>query len=130
MISCRNSLSQKLTAQNPITFTVHSYAHCLALACTDTVKELQNIQDCECGLAQTWRFFSISHLKAEKLKEMQAAADESHGRPRRKLVKACRTRWLSHYEAVIALKTEFSSVYATLHFFVTKNKDCTPFGIF
>ena len=50
MIICRNSLSQKLTAQNPITFTAHCYAHCLALACTDAVKELQHIQDCKRGL--------------------------------------------------------------------------------
>ena len=41
MIGCRNFLSQKLTAQNPITFTAHCYVHRLTLACTDTVKELQ-----------------------------------------------------------------------------------------
>ena len=53
MIGRRNSLSQKVTAQNPITYTVHCYAHRLALACTDTVKELEHIRECECGLVQT-----------------------------------------------------------------------------
>ena len=39
----------------------------------------------------------------EKLKGMQAADNETHSRPRRKLVKACRTRLLFHCEALIAL---------------------------
>ena len=47
MIGRRNSLSQKVTEQNPITYTVHCYAHRLALACTDTVKQLQHIHDCK-----------------------------------------------------------------------------------
>ena len=62
MIGCRNSISQKLTKKNPITLTVHCHAYRLTLACTDTVKELQHIQDCKRGLVQTWRFFSISPL--------------------------------------------------------------------
>ena len=129
MIGCRNSLSQKLTEQNPITYTVHCYAHRLALACTDTVKELSHIRDCERGLVQTWRYFSMSPIKTAKLKEVQASNVESPNVPRRKLVKACRTRWLSHGEAVFALKTEFSSVCATLHYFATEKKDCTAIGI-
>ena len=40
MIGRCNSLSQKLTEQCPATYTVHCHAHRLALACTDTVKEL------------------------------------------------------------------------------------------
>ena len=137
MIGRRNSLSQKVTEQNPITYTVHCYAHRLALSCTDTVKQLQHIQDCERGLVQTWRYFSVSPLKRAKLKEVQAADVESPDRPRRKLVKACRTRWLSHGEAVIALSapehgvehTELSSVCSTLHYFTIEKKDCTAIGI-
>ena len=53
MIGRCNSLSQKLTEQCPAIYTVHCHAHRLALACTDTVKELQHIQDCERGLVQT-----------------------------------------------------------------------------
>ena len=43
MIGCRNSQSQKVTEQNPITYAMHCCAHRLVLACTDTVKELQHI---------------------------------------------------------------------------------------
>ena len=64
-----------------------------------------------------------------KLKEMQAADDKSHSRLKRKLVKTCRTCWLSYREAVNALKTKLSSVYATLHFFATEKKDCTAIGV-
>ena len=45
------------------------------------------------------------------------------------MVKACRTRRLSHCEAVFVLKTEFSSVSAKLHCFATEKKDCTAIGI-
>ena len=71
----------------------------------------------------------MSPLKTAKLKETQAADVEYPDWPRRKLVKACRTRWLSHGEAVIALKTELSSVCCTLHYFATEKKDCTAISI-
>ena len=80
MIGRRNSLSQKVTAQNPITYTVHCHAHRLALACTDTVKGLQLIQDCKRGLVQTWKHFSISPLKTAKLQEMQTTDVDSSAR--------------------------------------------------
>ena len=54
MIGRRNSPSRALTEQNPVTYTMHSHAHRLALGCTDTFKELQHMQDCERGLVQTW----------------------------------------------------------------------------
>ena len=53
IIGRRNSLFKKMTEQNPVTYTVHCHAHHLALACTDTMKELQHIQDCERSLVQT-----------------------------------------------------------------------------
>ena len=70
MIGCQNSLSQKLTEQNPIIYTVHCYVHHLALACMDTVKDLSHICDCEPGIVQTWRYFSMSPIKTAKLKEV------------------------------------------------------------
>ena len=73
--------------------------------------------------------FFVLPLKMAKLKEVQAADVESHSRPRRKLVKACRTCWLSHCKAMIALKMELSSVNTTLDFFATEKKDCTAIGI-
>jgi len=45
----------------------------LALVCTDTVKELQHIQDCERDLVQTWKYVSALTLRMAKLHEMQAA---------------------------------------------------------
>ena len=127
MIGRCNSFSQKLTKQCPATYTVHCHAHRLALACTDTVKELQHIQDCERGLVQTWKYFSRSPLKTAKLHEIQAADVDSS---KRKLVKACRTRWLSHGEAIKAMKAELSAVYTTLNYFASTKKDCTAVGIF
>ena len=126
MIGRCNSLSQKLTEQCPATYTAHCHAHRLALACTDTVKELQHIQDCERGLVQTWKYFSRSPLKTAKLHEIQAAGVDSS---KRKLVKACRTRWLSHGEAIKAMKAELSAVYTTLNYFASTKKDCTAVGI-
>ena len=49
----------------------------------------------------------MSPLKTAKLKKVQASNVQSPNVPMRKLVKACRTHWLSHCEAVFALKTEF-----------------------
>ena len=105
---------------------MHCHTHHLALACTDTVKELQHIQDCERGLVQTWKYFSRSPLKIAKLHEIQAADVDSS---KRKLVEACRTRWLSHGEAIKAMKAELSAGYTTLDNFASTKKDCTAVGI-
>ena len=115
-----------MTEQCPATYTAHCHAHRLALACTNTVKELQHIQDCERGLVQTWKYFSRSLLKTAKLHEIQAADVDSS---KQKLVKACRTRWLSHGEAIKAMKAELSAVYTTLNYFASTKKDCTAVGI-
>ena len=47
---------------------------------------------------------------------------------KRKLIKACRTRRLSHADTVIAMKVELSAVHATLNCFVS-TKDCTADGV-
>ena len=126
MLGCRNSLSQKLKEHNPKVFAVHCYAHRLALACTDTIKELTSIQKCERALVQTWKFFSQSPSKSEMLKHFQALDGISSSR---KLIKACRTRWLSHTAAVKATKSEFLSVNSTLKYYAEEKNDCTAIGI-
>ena len=108
-----------MTEQCPATYTVHCHVHRLGLACTDTIKELQHIQDCERGLVQIWKYFSRSPLKAAKLHKIQAADVDSS---KRKLVKACRARLLSHSEAIKAMKAELSAVYTTLNYFVSTKK--------
>ena len=76
-------------------------------------------QDCERGLVQTWKYFSRSPLKTAKVHERQAADVDSS---KRKLVKACRTHWLSHGEAIKAMKAELSAVYTTLNYFASTKK--------
>ena len=43
MLGRNNSLSQKIKEENPSTYIVHCYAHRLALACTDSKKNLKSI---------------------------------------------------------------------------------------
>ena len=119
MIGRCNSLSPKLTEQCLATYTVHCHAHRLVLACTDTVKELQHIQDCERGLVQTWKYFSRSGLKTAKLHEIQVADIDSS---KRKLLNTCRTRWLSHGQAIKAMKAELTAVYITFNYFASTKK--------
>ena len=107
-------------------YLVHCHAHRLALACTDTVKKLQHIQDCESGSVQTWKYFSRSPLKRAKLHEIQAADVDSS---KRKLVKFCCTHWLSRGKAIKAMKAELSAVYTTLNYFGSTKKVCTAVGI-
>ena len=45
-----------------------------------------------------------------------------------KLIKACRTRWLSHKAAVVSMKAELSSVHSTLGHYASK-QDCTAIGV-
>ena len=77
----------------------------IAQACSNTIER---------GLVQTWRYCSISELKTVKLHGMQAADVDFS---KQKLLKACLTRWLSHNEAVIAVKVELSAVHATINYF-------------
>lgn len=126
MLGCKKSLSKKILEMNPATYIVHCYAHRLALACTDTVKELKDIQDCERALVQTWKFFSVSTVKTAKLRKNQRMDSCSS---LRKLIKACRTRWLSHGKAVEAMQKEITSVHTTLKYFATEKNDCTAIGL-
>ena len=98
---------------------MHCYAHRLALACTDTVKELQHIQDCERGLVQTWKYFSRSPLKTAKLYEIQPADVDSS---KAKISQSLPYLLVTHGEAIKTMKAELSAVYATFNYFASTKK--------
>ena len=116
------SLSQKIISDNSATVVVHCYAHRLALACADTVKELKAIGDCERARIQIWSYFSRSPLRTAKLAAVQGAEG-------RKLVQACKVRWLSHSKAAKAMKRELVSVWMTLEHFAEEKRDAGAIGL-
>ena len=125
MLGKNNSLTQRIQLANPYMLPVHCYAHRLALSCADTCKDLQTIQACERGLVQTWRFFAASPLKSQQL----ALHQQAYSTNGKRLIKACRTRWLSYDKAVSAMKAEIIPVWSTLQYYGEEKKDALAVGL-
>ena len=125
MLGKNNSLSQRIQLDNPCMLPVHCLAHRLALSCADTCKGLEAIQACERGLLQTWRFFAVSPLKSQQL----ALHQQGYSTSGKRLIKACRTRWLSHEKAVSSLKAEIIPIWSTLQYYADEKKDATAVGL-
>jgi len=60
MIGKHNGVTAQLKEVNPVIINVHCICHNLALACTDTNKEIAYIKQVEDTLRQLWTYFDNS----------------------------------------------------------------------
>lgn len=101
-------------------FSFHYICHKLALACTDTLKELDYISLVQDHLRTLCKYFENSpkrmslFLKTQLGLRAVTVTDETKQRLLLRLKKACNTRWLSFDGAVSALYETYISVVQTL----------------
>ena len=100
------------------------HIHRLALACVDSVKRLETIAEFERILVQVWKYFADLPMRSQILMQNKKHSD-TRGL---KLKKACRTRWLSHETAVVAIRSEILAVWQSLKHYEQKS-DATAIGL-
>ena len=122
MTGKNNGLATKLKELNPVMISIHCICHKLALACTDTNKEIDYIKRVEDTLRQLWTYFENSPKRLAVLLKMQINIKKCSLQLREKskqllvkrMKKACSTRWLSFDRSVAALYQEYEAVLHTL----------------
>ena len=120
MTGHRNGLAVKLEEVNKNMISFHCICHKLALACTDTLKELDYISLVQDHLRTLWKYFENSpkrmavFLKAQLALRAVTVTDEMKQRLVLRLKKACSTRWLSFDGSVNALCERYIPVVQTL----------------
>lgn len=122
MTGRNNGVATKLKELNPVLISVHCICHKLALACTDTNKEIDYIKRMEDTLRQLWAYFENSPKRLAVLLKMQInikkcslqLKEKSKQLLVKRMKKACSTRWLSFDKSVAALYQEYEAVLHTL----------------
>ena len=122
MTGRNNGVETKLKELNPVLISVHCICHKLALACTDTKKEIDYIKRMEDTLRQLWAYFENSPKRLAVLLKMQInikkyslqLKEKSKQLLVKRMKKACSTRWLSFDKSVAALYQEYEAVLHTL----------------
>ena len=122
MIGKNNGVAAQLKELNPVIINVHCICHKLALACTDTNKEIAYIKRVEDTLRQLWTYFENSPKRLAVLLKMQInikkcslqLKEKSKQILVKRMKKACSTRWLSFDKSVAALYQEYEAVLHTL----------------
>ena len=122
MTGKNNGVATKLKVLNPVLISVHCICHKLALACTDTNKEIDYIKRVEDTLRQLWAYFENSPKRLAVLLKMQInikkcslqLKEKSKQLLVKRMKKACSTRWLSFDKSVAALYQEYEAVLHTL----------------
>ena len=120
MLGKNSRLATRLKELNAKILSVHCIRHRLALACTDSNKDVEYVANVEDILRQLWKYLENSPKRmAAYLKVQQdiKALDLSQKGKRiitKKLKKACKTRWLSFDSAVEATSDELEAVMKTL----------------
>ena len=110
MVGCESGVTTRLKSVVPTLIATHCSAHRLSLAACDASNASSMIQRFQRILNQIYVFFSRSSVRTAELSEMQRVLNE----PQLKLQRPTETRWLSHQNAVDALRRCLKAVYTTL----------------
>ena len=100
MTGCNEGVPTRLKTLVLSLISTHCSAHRLSLAACETANSSSSVTHFEKILNQIYTFFSKSAVQTAKLKEIQTVLNEPH----LKLQRATDTRWLSHQNAVEALR--------------------------
>ena len=132
MLGRNSGLAKRWKELNAKILSIHCICHRLALACTDSNKDVEYVANVEDILRQLWRYLENSPKRmATYLKVQQniKALDLSQKGKRvitKKLKKACKTRWLSFDSAVEFIFDELEAVMKTL---TILESDATAVGL-
>ena len=103
----------------------HCSAHRLSLASCDASDASSMVPRFQQILNQIYVFFSRSFVRTAELSEMRKALNEPH----LKLQRPTETRWLSHQNAVDALRRCLNAVYTALQQEAAERAEATVYGL-
>ena len=128
-----SGVSARLKEVNSKVIAFHCLCHKLALACTDTVGDIDYLKNMELWLRQVWKMFENSPKRMAIFMKVQTEiksvniSDKSKKIMGKKLKKACQTRWLSFHAATSALFADYLAVLQTLR--QLKDTDAVSCGL-
>ncbi|CAG8521425.1 15960_t:CDS:1, partial [Racocetra persica] len=96
MIGCKNGIAQKLSQICLYIVYNHCIAHCLALACKDSQKQIDYFNNTKTIIRDVYKYYKNSAKQVHILQEYQQILDC----PKLHLKKLKDIRWLGWYDAV------------------------------
>ena len=129
----RSGVAARLKKVNSKVIAFHCLCHRLALARTDTTSDIDHIKNIELWVRQLWKMFENSPKRMAIFIKVQIEiksvnlSDKSKKIVRKKLKKACQTRWLSFHAATSAIFDDYLAVLHTLR--QLKDADAVAYGL-
>ena len=125
MIGRRNGVAAKLKEIVPWLVNNHCVAHRLALACSQAADAIPFMKKFKDIVSQMHRFYDYSPVRTVGLKEIQSILGASDLR----LKRASDTRWLSHDQAITAIRKSLPSIITSLQKEATERNDAQALGL-
>ena len=125
MIGSRNGVAAKSKAKVPWLVNNHCVAHRLALACSQAAEAIPYMKKFNDIVAKLYRFYDYSAVRTAGLKDIQSVL----GAPDLKLKRASDTRWLSHDQAITAIRKYLPSIITSLQKEATERNDAQVLGL-
>ena len=125
MIGRRNGVAAKLKEIVPWLVNNHCVAHRLALACSQAADAIPFMKKFKDIVSQMHRFYDYSPVRTVGLKEIQIILGASDLR----LKRASDTRWLSHDQAITAIRKSLPSIITSLQKEATERNDAQALGL-
>ena len=119
MTGVRTGVATRLKQHNPEMISFHCGAHKLALASSQAAQYVPYLKTFDSNLVTLYYHFANSPVREAAFHEVQRVLDE----PVLHLKKAVYTRWLSHDQAVTAIRRTLPSLLTTLEREVAEKDD-------
>ena len=98
--------------------------HQLALCLVHLVQEFPELFNLDTILVSTWKLFKYSSIKTSIQKVQEAINLESL-----KILKVCKTRWLTHRESCISIMSRYEALIVVLDHIYNKASDPETKGL-
>ena len=125
MVGRVSGVATRMKAHNPELVFIHCGAHRVALASSQAATQIPYLKKFDSHLTTLYYHFENSPVREAALHHIQ----EIMGDPELKLKKAIHTRWLSHDQAISAIRRTLSSIITTLEKEVTEDDDPVARGL-
>jgi hypothetical protein len=125
MTGKRTGVATRLRVHNPEMVSLHCGAHRIALASSQAARDVAYMKTFDSHLVTLYYHFANSSVREAALHEIQEIMEE----PVLHLKKAIHTRWLSHDQAVTAIRRTLPSLLTTLEREVAEKDDAVARGL-
>ena len=120
-----NGVATRLKRLNPEMISIHCINHRLALGVSQAAKSIPYLVKFAEILVSVFKFYRHSAVRQAGLEEIQTILNDPH--VKFKIPSA--TRWLSHAQAVDAIRRSLSSLLVSLDKEAVENTDATAIGL-